>query len=88
MLWSVIQKLPAGEFNREHPLDVIGIIALAFDVLLHHSFHKTMIEVRTPGSAAIQKDFLHIIGQLVPKPDPEVRKTMTPDQQAFRLHRP
>src|SRR5579863_1535707 len=80
-----IDKKAMEQFHRKHSVNLVGVVPISFDVMLHHCFDHILLPVRTGESARIEQDFADVTGKSVPVPDAEMVILVTAKEETLQM---
>ena len=80
-----IDEKTVQEFQRQHVVDLIGIVPISPQMALHYGFEFVPLDVRTGKSARIQEHLAYVTGQGVSIPDSVMIKLVSPEEEPFEM---
>src|SRR5437879_13069491 len=80
-----IDKKAVQQFHRKHPVNLVGVVPISFDVMLHHCFEHILLPVGAGESARIEQDFANVIGNSVQVHDAEMVIFVTAEAKTLQM---
>src|SRR6266436_1699750 len=73
------------ELQREHFVDLEGVVPVALEVSPHHAFESTAVEVRPGKGPRVEQHFTDVGGESIPVPNPEMAELVPAQDETIQM---
>ena len=71
------------ELQRQHLVDLRGVVPVSFEMSSHHRFKPVRFEVRPGERPRVEQHLLNILGEGIPVPDAEMVELVPAKEEPF-----